>query len=93
MLHLVLIASLLNGPSKSVALDGSGSDLVNIPKIPTYKMPPMAGDSEYVLDESDSDTDGSLSIDEENDLIETRDGDTSDSGSTDSSTDAGTLEA
>ena len=89
MLGLVLIASLLKGPSKklglSVAVDGSESHLVNIPKIPTYEMPPMAGDSEYVLDESDSDTDGSISI-------ETTEEDTSDSYSTDSSTDVVTLE-
>ena len=77
----------------SVALDGSESNLVNIPNIPTYEMPPMAGDSEYVLDESDSDTDGSLSNDDESDLIETMDDDTSDGDSTDGSTDADTLEA
>ena len=75
----------------SVALDVRESDLVNIPKIPTYEMPPMAG--EYVLDESDSDTDGSLSSNDESDLIETTDDDTSDSDSTESSTDADTLEA
>ena len=77
----------------SVALAGRESDLVNIPKIPTYEMPPMAGDSEYVLDESDSDTDVSLSSNDKSDLIETTDDDTSDSDSTDSSTDADNLEA
>ena len=77
----------------SVALDGSESYLANIPKIPTYDMPPMAVESEYVLEESDSDTDGSLSSDDESDLIETTDDDTTDSDSTYSSTYADTLEA